>query len=144
MRPQSRVEHGHKYPQAERKGQSHIKLAYGSLVSTSTIFNLTRGKRICGRLQSFNLHAEQERSELSGTGHSTGIRKLYNGDYSHRRNANEEATVYVSDLDVFVSKSSRIRPQSWRLVNCAKITDVPMSGPVVKNHTLLTVAGHPM
>ena len=49
---------------------------------------------------------------------------------------NEEATVYVYDLDLFVTvQIPRIRPQSYRL-DSAKFTDIPMSGPVVKNHAL--------
>ena len=47
--------------EAQRQGQSHIILALGSLVSsTSAIF-----ERLRGRFPSLNAHAGQERSELS-------------------------------------------------------------------------------
>ena len=51
---------------------------------TSTILDETRGKIICGELWGFDAHAEQEQSELSGR-------------------ANEDATVYVYGLDLFVT-----------------------------------------
>ena len=60
---------------------------------------------ICGKLRIFNAHAEQERSELSGTGHFTGIQKPFttyitaNGEVQ----TNEEATMYVYDFDSFVT-----------------------------------------
>ena len=38
-------------------------------------------------------------------------------------------------------KSSRIRKQFYRWENFAKITDIPMSDTVVKNHTFLKTAG---
>ena len=44
---------------------SHILLAFISLVITSAIFEDTRGEIICGGFRSINAHAEQERSELS-------------------------------------------------------------------------------
>ena len=37
------------------------------LVSTSTILNETRGKKICGGFRCLDAHAEQERFEFSGT-----------------------------------------------------------------------------
>ena len=54
---------------------------------------------------------------------------------------NEEAAVYVYDLDLFVAAHiARIRLQSSRLENSAEITDIHMSGPVFKIHTLLNMA----
>ena len=55
---------------------------------------------------------------------------------------NEESTVYVYDLDLFVKvQIIEDTPQSCRLENSAKITDIPLSGPVVRNHTLFKTAG---
>ena len=44
--------------------------------------------------RSINAHAEQERSELGGTGDYSGIQKC---------KPHEEATVYVHDLELFVT-----------------------------------------
>ena len=63
---------------SKEKGQSHVFLTYWSLVSPSTILNKTRGKRIRCTLRSINAHAEQE--------------------------TNVEATVYVKELDLFVTE----------------------------------------
>ena len=50
----------------------------------------------------------------------------------------EEATVYVKDLDFFLTvKSWRIRQQYCLSESFAKITDIHMSGPIVKNHISL-------
>ena len=49
---------------------------------------------------------------------------------------NEEATVYVNELNLFVKlSSSKIRQQSSRLEISAKITDIHVSRPVVNYHT---------
>ena len=58
------------------------------LVITSTIFEETRGKNICGRCGSINAHAEQERSEFSRTGDCSGIQKPHNGYHNQWRSAN--------------------------------------------------------
>ena len=89
---------------AQRKGRSHILLAFGCLVSTSAILHETRGKRICGGLRSINAHAEQERSELSWIGTvlvSTNPTTVITANGEVR--TIEEATVYVNDLDVCVT-----------------------------------------
>ena len=44
--PAESRENDQQYPQAQRKGQSHILLAFGSLMFTSAILNETRGKII--------------------------------------------------------------------------------------------------
>ena len=49
---------------------------------------------------------------------------------------NEEATVHVNELNLFVKlSSSKIRQQSSRLEISAKITDIHVSRPVVSYHT---------
>ena len=57
-------------------------------VITIAIFEETWGKRICGRFQSINAQAEQERSELGGTGDYPGIQKHHNGYHSQWWSAN--------------------------------------------------------
>ena len=52
-------------PKVQRKGDSHILLAFKSLVITSSIFDETRGKGISGGFQSINANGEQERSGVS-------------------------------------------------------------------------------
>ena len=59
------------------------------LVSTSTILDETRRKKICGNLRSFSAHAEQKRSKLSGSGHYSRIEKPYNGFCSKWGSGNE-------------------------------------------------------
>mgnify|MGYP000574616507 CR=1 FL=1 len=50
---------------------------------------------------------------------------------------NEEATVYVNDLDLFVTVQILEDTQQFcRLENFEKTTDILMSGPVVRNHIL--------
>ena len=78
-RAKSRVENGQTYPQAQRKGQSHLLLAFEVSVFACAILNETGGKRIRGRLRSFNAHAEHTRSALCGTEHCTSIQKPCNG-----------------------------------------------------------------
>ena len=95
MRPQSRVENGQMYPQAQRIGHSYFPLAFRGLGSTSTILNETAGQSICGGFQGFDAHAEQERSEFSGTGDDSSIQKPFHGC--------QEATVYVYDSHFFVT-----------------------------------------
>ena len=50
----------------------------------------------------------------------------------------EEATVYVKELDIFLTvKSSRIRQQSSRSESFAMKTDIFMNGSMVRNHISL-------
>ena len=53
----------------------------------------------------------------------------------------EEATVYVYDLNLFVTVQilERIQ-QSYRLESSEKITDTPLGGPAVKKHILFQTA----
>ena len=88
MRPQWCVGNGQQYFHAQREGQSCILPAFGGLVSTSTILNEPNGKIICGGLRRFDAHAEQERSEFSGTGDYSSIQKPYNSHHSQWRNCN--------------------------------------------------------
>ena len=63
-----------------------------------------RGKRICGGFRSINAHAEQERSESSWTGNCLSLQKPYNRYQSQCEvQTNDEATVYVYDLELFVT-----------------------------------------
>ena len=58
---------------------------------------------------------------------------------------NEEATVYVYDLDLFVTlQILEDTPAVCRLENSAKITDNHMSGPVVRNRIWSKMAENPM
>ena len=49
-------------------------------------------KDLCGGLQSFSAHDEQERSELSETEHHSGIQNHHNSCYSRWRSANERGS----------------------------------------------------
>ena len=54
----------------------------------------------------------------------------------------EEATVYVRELDLFVTaKLPKIHWQSSQLEHSAKVTGVTSIGPVVRNHNSSTKAG---
>ena len=73
--------------------------------TTSTIFDETRGKIICGRFRSINAHAEQERSEFNGTGHCFRVSRNLTTVITANPEVqtNEEATVYIYDHDLFVT-----------------------------------------
>ena len=49
----------------------------------------------------------------------------------------EEATVRVKELDIFLTKSSRIRQQFYRSESFAMNTDILTNGSTVKNHISL-------
>ena len=71
---------------------------------TSSIHNKTGGKRICSRFRRISAHVEQERPELSRLPNCKGLQKSDDGCYSQGRNAKkEEATVYVKQLDLFLT-----------------------------------------
>ena len=91
------TKHVHKL---ERKGQSRTLFAFRSLVITSAIFGETRGKIIRGGFQSINAQAQQERPELNWrvSSNRTSVTTA-NGEVQ----TNEEATVYVHDLVLFVT-----------------------------------------
>ena len=104
MRPQRCMGNDEQCPQVQRKGQSHILVACRSLVITNTIFNEARGTIICGGLRSINAHAEQERSEsteLDTVRVSRNPTTVETADGEVQ--TNEEATVYVHDLELFVT-----------------------------------------
>ena len=89
----------------ELNDKGHVILAFRSLVITSTIIEETRGERICGRFWSSNAHAEQERSELAGTGDYSGIRKPQQRllqAYGEVQTS-EEAQVFAHVLKLFVT-----------------------------------------
>ena len=55
----------------------------------------------------------------------------------------EEATVYVKELDIFLTiKSSKTRQQFYRSESFAMNTAIPLSGSTVKNHISKTVFGY--
>ena len=99
MRPQRCMGNDEQCPQVQRKGQSHILVACRSLVITNTIFNEARGTIICGGLRSINAHAEQERSESTELDTVRVSSETADGEVQ----TNEEATVYVHDLEFFVT-----------------------------------------
>ena len=95
MRPQSCVGNGQKYPQAERKGKSHIQLALRSLEPTSTILNKNPRKQfvedsrasthmVSGR----DLNSDELVTVRISKNPTTG--KTANGEVQ----TNEEATVF--------------------------------------------------
>ena len=72
------------------------------LVSSCAIICQTRGKIICCRLRSIRSHADQERPTCSRTGNSKSIQKHFESHHCKWGSANEELTVYVKDLEIFV------------------------------------------
>ena len=128
MRSKRCVGNGKKYVQAQRKGQSYIPHAFGGLVSTSTILNETRGKTVSGGIRGFNApllsrkdlnSAEVEPIRVSGNPIPQAVEK-------NKRGSNSEHLRFgfIRDEDA--------PAVLCRLENSAKITDTPMSGPVVK------------
>ena len=89
------------------------------LVTASTIFEETGGKIICGEFQSINAHAEQERSDLSGTGDCSSIQNPYNGCHSQWSSANKR-------------ESNRKRPRPQLLVTVQILEDTPAVLPLGK------------
>ena len=141
IRPQSCVDKGWKFSQAQVKGQNHILLAFRSLVMTSAMFDETPGEKICCWFCSFIAQAEQERSELSGTGHSSRIKNPCNGYHSQRRSAHERGSNSVRLRSWFIRDSTHLRGHASSPIareNSAKIKDIPMTGHVVKKHFVTT------
>ena len=82
-----------------------------------------------------SIHAQQERFELTGTGHYSSIQKPYNGLSQPLEKCTRMRKQQCTSTTLMYSwqyKSSRIRLQSYPLENSAKITHTPMSGPVAK------------
>ena len=116
----------------KEKEQSYTSTR-GDLLSTSTILNETRGKRICGGIRDFSAQllsrkdlnsAEVEPIRVSGSP-TTVITA------SGEVQTNEERRVYIYALGLFVTVQIL---EDKRLEHSAKITDTLRSGPVVKNH----------
>ena len=86
--------------QAQRRGQV---LFYSSSKDWSlSVTSLTKSKIW---FQSLNVHTEHKGFKLKRTGHYTSIQESNNVYYFQRTNtkANDEATVYVNDLNWFVT-----------------------------------------
>ena len=102
-------------------------------MSTSTILNETTGKIICGGIRGFSAQL-LSRKDLNSS-EVEPIRVSGNPEMvitaSGEVQTNEEATVYIYDLDSFATVQIL---EDTRLEHSAKITDTLMNGPVVKNH----------
>ena len=130
------AKHVHKL---KEKDKATFYSPLSSLVITSAIFDETRGTTICGRFRSINAHAEQERSEFSGTGlfgYPETLKRLLQPTGKCKRTRKRQCASAIL-IYSWQYKSSRIRLQSHAWENAAQITDIPLTGPVVKNHTLL-------
>ena len=130
------AKHVHKL---KEKDKATFYSPLSSLVTTSAIFDETRGTTICARFRSINAHAEQERSEFSGTGlfgYPETLKRLLQpmGKCNRTRKRQCASAILIYSWQY---RSSRIRLQSPGWENAAKIADIPMTGPVVRNHTLL-------
>ena len=143
MRSQRRVGNGKSFASAEKRTKLHSSRLQRFGVHQSAILNETRGLRICKRFRSLDDHAEQARSEFSGTG---DIRVSRNPTLVITANGevqiDEEATVYVYEKDLFVTAQILEGYASSSVARkTAKITNTPMSSrPVVKNHTSFKTA----
>ena len=140
MCPRRLVEIGQKYLIAQRKGQSYIFLTYRGLVSPSTIRNKLEEREFRCSLRSTNAHAEQERPEVSRVGNRKSLQKSDHGCYSQWRSANKRWSNSECQGIGFIRDSEASRRYTWQfshLENSAKITDIPSSGPVVRNHNSL-------
>ena len=133
------METGQKYLQAQKKeNEATFFLAYLSVVSPCAIRNETGGKRICCRLRSLNAHAEQEGPKNSAESDTVQVSKnlttvvTANGEVQ----TNEEATVYVNEMDLFVTvKLFEDTPSVLSLEKLCENKNIHMSGPVVNYHT---------
>ena len=89
----------------DRKGrQSYILFAFRGVDFACRIHNKTRGKRVCGRFRSLYAYGQQERhlkNELETVRISKNPTTVVaaNGEVLTK----EEATVYVRELDLFVT-----------------------------------------
>ena len=92
------------YPEAKGETQNNILLNFGELVSTFAINNFTRGKIICCGLRCVDAHYQQKdlnsaELETVTTSRSPMTVITVNGEVQ----TNEEATVYVRELDIFLT-----------------------------------------
>ena len=90
---------------ARRKGQSYLLLTCQRMEFTNTTRNKTRGKRICCRFRREHAHVEQERRELCEL-ETVKVSKSPTtvvADNGEVQTKEEEVTVYVKELDVFVT-----------------------------------------
>ena len=93
-------------------------------MSPSALLNESRGKRVCGRFQSVNSHAEQERFELSRL-------ETVQVCYSQWRSANKFGSNSVCQRIGFIRGSKALRRYAG---TASQNTETPMSGPVVNYH----------
>ena len=118
---------------SKRNTKQHF-LAFGSLVSSCGFHNKTIGMRICCRLWSLNARAEQEGPVFGRTGNRSSIQKPCDGCDSQWRSANKRRCDSVGQGFGFIRDSTA--PRGYASCPIArKATDIPMSGPVVKNHS---------
>ena len=94
MLPQRSLAFGETCPQAQNEGEGRVLLAYRSLGKAGTLFENTTREIICSRFWRINAHAEPVRVSQNPTTVITA-----NGEVQ----TNEEAPVYVHDLDLFVT-----------------------------------------
>ena len=102
MRPQRRVETGQEYLHAQRNGQNCLQFTCLLVEFAGAIHNKIGRKRICCGLRREHAQGEQERLELSRLGNSTSLLQSDGGCYDEVL-TKEEATVYVTELDLLVT-----------------------------------------
>ena len=104
MRPRRPVEIDQEYLKVQRNGQSYLVVTYQRMVSPSAIRNKTGGKRVvldCGA----NMHVVSRKDlnsvdlEIVRATESPTTVVTANGEVL----ANDDATVYVKELDLFVT-----------------------------------------
>ena len=105
MRPRRCVETCQKYLQAQRKGQSYILFACRGVDYAGRIHDNPRRNRVCGRFRSKHAHGQQERPEESRILEIERISKNPTVVVTAKGEVltKEEATVYVRELDLFVT-----------------------------------------
>ena len=131
---------GQMYLEIKGETSNNILLTFGKLVSTFSINNWTRGKRICCRLRCVDAHEKQKGFEFRWIGNRDDIEKSDDGYNSQWWSGDAwRGNSFMSKNWVFSWqwKSSRTRQQSYRQESFAMNTDTHMSGSTVKNHISL-------
>ena len=135
MCPRRRVEIGQDYLTAQRKSYLFSPTNEWCLAAPSVI-KLEEREFVVDSGASMHMQSSQD-LEIVRVSESPTMVVTANGEVHTK----EEATVYLKELDLFVTVSfSKIHLPFSHSENSAKITDISTSGPVVRNHNTLKMA----
>ena len=115
-----------KWPEVSTSSKKRTK-PHSARLQKFGVYTRFKPKENGGRLRSLNAHAEQERSEVSGNWETVRVSRhpttvfTPNGEMQ----TNEEATVYVNDVDLFVTSTNHRRyassPIAWKALRRSRI-----------------------